>query len=65
MTFGVILVSLDFLSNSGLAQVEYSTIPEANQTKTTTPSNQTGNQTNENPLGALESVKGLFAGNKQ
>jgi hypothetical protein len=61
MTFGVILVSLD-LSNSGLAQVDNSTIPEANQTKTTTPSNQTGNQTNGNPLEALESVKGLFAG---
>ncbi len=63
MTFGVIFASFDFLSNSVLAQVvDNSTIPEAHQTRTTTPANQTGNQTNGNPLEALESVKGLFAG---
>lgn len=62
MTFGVIMASLNFLGNSVLAQVDNSSILEAEQSLTTMPSNQTGNQTNGNPLGFLESVKGLFAG---
>lgn len=63
LTFGVIFSSLNLIDNFVLAQVaDNSSLPETHQTRTTTSANQTGNQTNENPLKALESVEGLFSG---
>jgi hypothetical protein len=64
MTFGFIIVSLvDILENSVLAQIDNSTIDESQQSSlATSSSNQTANETNGNPLQALESVKGLFSG---
>lgn len=63
MTFGFIIVSLvGVLENSVLAQIDNSTIDESQQSLATTSSNQTANETNGNPLQALESVKGLFSG---